>query len=240
MIGQPEVRDYARSESALESGRLAGRECESVGVEAEFDLSELPPLPRPAYFEMAMQSACGSTLVFALIAVFVGTTHFVPLADDVLPPFLWWVCFIAIHAEAVVALICLAGLLFGNPGVIRRSPATCLPMPSEVVDRIKRNMSMDGLPNIIEGGSTFCVRCFVWRPPGSVSAHHCSTCQRCVVEFDHHCGVFGRCIAGPQPWHRPFRGNMTYFVTIIVMGYGGAMTCFGFTVLALFWKHVDF
>ncbi len=151
---------------------------------------------------------------------------------------------VLISTEAAVAIVCLVAILCCDPGVIRRTPQTTQPLPPEAVQHFT-----DGtpLPNNIasadESGPTYCVRCFVWRAGPrhrkvqrcAVScgpfmrcglaigvarpAHHCSTCNRCVRDFDHHCGFFGRCIAGSG-----LRGNMVYFSTIIVMGQFGVFT----------------
>jgi hypothetical protein len=38
----------------------------------------------------------------------------------------------------------------------------------------------------------FCHTCQIIKPP---QASHCSACDYCVEEFDHHCGVLGSCVA---------------------------------------------
>eukprot|EP00947_MAST-08B_sp_MAST-8B-sp1_P004910 g4910.t1 len=149
-----------------------------------------------------------------------------------------------ITAEAAVAFTCLGFIMLGDPGIIRRSAANSFPLPPLVAARLKEapgqpvvlpgaaaNSNIQG-PN----GRTFCVRCLVWRSDENrakgtcltrfavrqgwcghaKSPHHCSTCQRCVSEFDHHCGVFGRCIGV---------GNMTSFLLINLMAVSGIFTC---------------
>ena len=122
-----------------------------------------------------------------------------------------------------LAMICLLGLLFGDSGEIQRSPEICFPLPPEVAQRLASGETLDGLANITdEERGIYCVRCFVWRP--RYGAHHCRLCQRCTVDFDHHCGVFGRCIAG-----KGLSGNMKYFVGIImaaVLGEVGGIVFF--------------
>jgi len=46
-------------------------------------------------------------------------------------------------------------------------------------------------PTVELEGLKWCTTCLIWRPP---RCSHCSTCGRCVLEFDHHCHMLGRCI----------------------------------------------
>lgn len=132
---------------------------------------------------------------------------------------------LAIYTEAAVAIFCLLGLMWGDPGTIKRSPETCFPQPELVAERLRNGQSLDGVGNVQADGRTFCIRCLVWRPDVG-DTHHCNTCQRCVADFDHHCGVFGRCIAGEG-----VGGNMGYFKTLIAMGLIGCGTCVAFMIL---------
>lgn len=134
--------------------------------------------------------------------------------------------------ESLAAVIALCAVLKSDPGEVKRSPETCFPMAEALSTGTalpERNVAT------VEGDSTYCVRCLVWRrrPPSNLqqlslsccgprtSAHHCSICQRCVPRFDHHCSVFGRCIAG-YGWE----GNFKYFVSLIATGIVGGVTSF--------------
>merc|ERR1712194_488755 len=126
------------------------------------------------------------------------------------------VAILLVYTEACIAVICLLGLLLGNPGVVKRNDITCFPLPDEVAERLNQGLPFERLGNMPGKNGSYCVRCMVWRPH---DAHHCSTCQRCFKLFDHHCGVFGRCIGG-----HGLQGNMKYFKTLISMGVSGAIT----------------
>eukprot|EP00729_Bicosta_minor_P017808 gene17808-20774_t len=197
----------------------------------EFPLSLLPPLLPPKYAKF-QESLCGVGVVLVTTSAMVGTTHGMIGSPENRAEI---IMLILIYTEAALALLFLAGMLWGDPGVVKRNAKNCYPVPPTVKERLLTGeTSMNGVNGgrHIEGedGMTYCLRCFVWRPKGkevrfagSSSTHHCSTCNRCVVKFDHHCGVFGRCIAGDAcGWFQP--GNYNYFVSIIGMCFIGCCT----------------
>lgn len=141
-------------------------------------------------------------------------------------------CVSLIWLWTALAASCVAYLLFGATGEIKRSASTCYPIPEEVVQLLSSASGADSCElrkldrNIeVSDGSSYCVRCLVWRPKqrrGAVS-HHCNTCQRCVSGFDHHCGVFGRCIT---------TSNLPCFYLLTMMAVAGVLTA-GFAHVSL-------
>ena len=113
-------------------------------------------------------------------------------------------------------------------------------MPPEVAERLRapvpetlRNINSD------DGTRMHRVRCFVWRPAGLQGRgrpHHCRV-PALRPPLDHHCGVYGRCIAGDGVRN----GNLRYFFTIIIMGYYGFFTMLATCVagLAFRWARPD-
>lgn len=144
---------------------------------------------------------------------------------------------IVMWTEAALALACLIGLYIKDPGTVKRSPSTCSPMPETVIQRLSEGKDVDDLANIWEGEKSYCMRCLVWRDPQSdpvldegcaaathdrcsrlhcgtgSRAHHCSVCERCVLNFDHHCQIFGICIAG-----QGCSGNIGIFHCLLSLG----------------------
>jgi hypothetical protein len=216
----------------------------SVAVSAD-DIARFPPLPTPKRDAKRREMIGGATLVTILILIFVGLTHGVALtAADAFDKFspVWYTFLVLIYTDALIALICLAGLFLTDPGVVQRSPETCFPLPPQVETWIQAHLLKTELNGDIiveppselyipapESLDTFCVRCLVWRKANNSGTKyfHCSTCQRCVQHFDHHCSFFGRCIAG-----KGLKGNYKYFVIIFGVGVLANWT----TVISVLWS----
>lgn len=151
-------------------------------------------MPTPDRASMRSQATMGTTVVLLLILLLVGLPH-----ASSPPPFsgsgieFRSVGLSLLYIEAFLALVCLCGLMWGDPGTLKRSPERCFPLPSLVLEKLRTDGTLDGLENVYENGQIYCVRCCIWRsepnpPLYRENVHHCSTCQRCVVDFDHHCG----------------------------------------------------
>lgn len=196
---------------------------------AEPEIVLFPPMPTPAHRELWGEMMSGVKVILGAIGLVLGITHGVLLNPSTsnLSETLRYVCMGVVYAEAVAALACLERILNGDPGTIKRTPETQHPVPEAVKEKLQSGAPLDGLRNIqSDDGSSFCTRCCVWRP-SMRKAHHCSLCQRCVVDFDHHCGFYGRCIAGTRT-----SGNMPFFIALITLGYAAFFTILVFVVLA--------
>ena len=141
-------------------------------------LSQLPPMPTPDFSSMRSEACCGCSFVLSLTGALVGITYAYALKDSG-APFTgtnWWeVAGSLIYVEAFIAVLCLAGLMFGDPGTLKRSPENCFPLPAEIERLLSQGESV-ARPNFHDPdtGRDFCTRCMIWRPNDS-RCHHCSS-----------------------------------------------------------------
>ena len=126
----------------------------------------LPPLPVPDHQTRDRQHAVGCATVCSLIVFFVSSASALCLPrSSPVPRALGAALVGALIAEACVALACLAGLRWVDPGVITRDATRQPPLPEEVSRALR---SGDTLPsrNVEDAArGDFCVRCLVWRAP---------------------------------------------------------------------------
>ena len=100
------------------------------------------------------------------------------------------------QAYAFTCCFCFASAIFWfvvtsftDPGIIPRGPRPEKPPPGtrQVIDPLSGAVHYE----------TWCTTCNIYRPP---RASHCSDCDNCVRDFDHHCPFTRNCIG--ELWGR--------------------------------------
>ncbi|CAI0401173.1 unnamed protein product [Linum tenue] len=135
---------------------------------------------------------------------------------------------IGIWAMIALSLAVLALIMFKDPGYIKRQED--LDKHANTEDPLL-NFDFNNSSVWIGDWSQLCPTCKIIRP---VRSKHCSTCNRCVEQFDHHCPWISNCVG---------KRNKRDFFIFVVLGFltslvGGAVTLYRvWTALQFF--HVD-
>jgi hypothetical protein len=189
----------------------------------------LPRLPKPDFDSIRRETIGGTFIVFLFIAIFVSLTHGVALAAVGRVPHgsvARIVLLTSIYTQAGIAVLCLLGIQFMNPGIVPRTIETCYPIPSTMREWVAANQQgpqssyqreREHEPEKTPITSISPNFVALHRPPEwyiagndgrvyctrclvwrqpGINHFHCGTCQRCISYYDHHCTFFGRCIAG--------------------------------------------
>lgn len=141
-------------------------------------------------------------------------------------------------------VLCVVSLLrtsFSDPGIIPRD-TNWKESPEEIEERKKDEEIDKEAPFyykpkkdktkqvVVEGVEIklkWCETCKIYRPP---RASHCSTCDNCYHEFDHHCVWVGNCVA---------KHNYRYFITFVNTVAGLVVWIFVFSFVKLIMTYYD-
>ena len=165
-----------------------------VGVHGSWaDVLALPKLPRPDYCAMRGEACCGNSLVLFLIFLFVAPMQSYASVNQGKLTFTQQLWMLAIYTEAATAIVCLLGLMWGDPGTVKRTAENCFPQPEVVAEKLRNGKSLANVGNIAEDGRVY------YRPADPYGGAHYAP-----PPPTHH-------VAPPQMYPAPYAGSPPFY-----------------------------
>ena len=107
-----------------------------------------------------------------------------------------WILAAGAICSVTFGILCCMYTFLANPGI-----------PDKIFTRVKNAEHVDPLPSRRDEWKKYCQICELMNE-SKYTYSHCSTCGVCVENEDHHCAIFGKCIA---------RSNQVTFYLSMVM-----------------------
>ena len=155
--------------------------------------SSKPPWGNSRRFLCCIVPRDGTNSIFLAVAVVLPVVIFLSSVAPLRP--LEWVPTLIL---TLLSLLSLTLAVTVDPGILPRKKEEQLSMSlptTTTATSIVGSSVPTGEAVLIRGVSVqlkYCTTCCILKPP---RASHCTNCDYCVEEFDHHCGVLGSCVA---------------------------------------------
>eukprot|EP01120_Amphizonella_sp_Union-15-10_P011803 TRINITY_DN5103_c0_g1_i1.p1 TRINITY_DN5103_c0_g1~~TRINITY_DN5103_c0_g1_i1.p1 ORF type:complete len:298 (-),score=15.30 TRINITY_DN5103_c0_g1_i1:38-931(-) len=140
---------------------------------------------------------------------------------------------VILEVSVYMTIFCITVLLiagFTDPGILPRKTEDSrqsgeTESPQSTTKPTQKDIQVNGQLLSI----SFCETCKIWRPP---RASHCSFCNNCIQNFDHHCPWIGNCVG---------KRNYRFFYLFVISVCFNCLYILGITVmhLVLLGKHSD-